>query len=67
MERIEELVHPNAPHAQYRDVWARGERHGEVWLPSLPLPMYGLAPALKDAWAVLWGRAAAVQWPHHRS
>jgi hypothetical protein len=66
MERIEDLVHPDAPQAQYRGVETHGRRYATVWLPSLPLPMFGLRYRLADAWAVFKGRATAVQWPHQR-
>jgi len=34
------------------------------WLPAVPLPYYPEWPGrIRDAWAVLRGRAEAVQWP----
>ncbi len=66
MERIEDLVHPDAAKASYRNVISHGRIYPEVWLPSLPLPFYSLGTRLADAWAVFMYRAAAVQWPHHR-
>lgn len=66
MERIEDLVHPDAPQASYGGIVVAGKHYENVWLPALPLPMYGLRYRLADAWAVFCGRAAAVQWPHQR-
>ena len=66
MERIEALVHPDAPQALYRDIRVNGQRYAEVWLPSLPLPYYSLRARLADTWAVFTRRATAVQWPHQR-
>ena len=65
MERIEDLC-LSGTSAEYRDVTAYGRRYDSCWLPSLPLPMFGLRYRLSDAWLVLTGRATAVQWPHQR-
>jgi hypothetical protein len=59
MERIEALMSSGCQ-AHYKTA------EGEGWLPSLPLPMFGWRYRLADAWAVLTGRATAVQWPHQR-
>lgn len=67
MERIEDLCHPDAPQAQYLNLTVAGRAYVDAWLPSLPLPMFGLRYRLMDAWAVLTGRATAVQWPHQRN
>lgn len=66
MERIEDLCHPDSPKAQYRDLTVDGVRYVDAWLPSLPLPMFGLRDRIADALAVFRGRATAVQWPHQR-
>ena len=66
MERIEDLCMSNTA-TEYRDLETQGRRYHALWLPSLPLPMYGLRYRLADAWAVLTGRATAVQWPHQRN
>lgn len=55
MERIEDIV--TGPTQHYRD--------GTV-VPALPCPMSGWRFRLADVWAVLCGRATAVQWPHQR-
>ena len=66
MERIEDLVHPDAPRASYRGITAQGQTYAEVWLPALPLPFFSLGARISDAWAVFMRRATAVQWPHQR-
>ena len=55
MERIEDVM--RGPVVQDRFVGP---------IPALPCPMYGVRFRLADAWAVLTGRATAVQWPHQR-
>jgi len=45
--------------------FAQAEINGR-WVPARPLPFYGLFGfwlRLKDAWAVLTGRADAFIWP----
>jgi hypothetical protein len=66
MERIEDLVHPDAPKACYSNIQTGGRQYAEVWLPSLPLPFYSLRARIADAIAVFRYRATAVQWPHQR-
>ena len=39
------------------------QEHEGRWIPSRPVPG-PLWSRLRDAWAVLWGRAEAVRWPN---
>ena len=59
MERIEWLVMNGCQ----TDVEIKGQR---VWIPAIPMRSGTVLHWIADAWAVLTGRATAVQWPHQR-
>ncbi len=56
MLKIESLLHPGAPLAEYDG----------YWIPARPERFHSIGAMCIRLWAVFRGRAEAVQWPDQR-